>query len=91
MSDYSESWITDQVNGRQQSGPVCVEVRIKTSGLDLHVVTPGCGGGGGGIGRRATANEQEIIDLWTKRGLNEAGFSGGNVIAFLKQLRQKLP
>jgi hypothetical protein len=86
VADATESWINEQINRRRGDGQnICVEVVMQTSGLNLRLATPGCGTGGGG-GRAPTANEREVLELWDKRGLNSAGFSGGNLIAFLKQV-----
>lgn len=89
-SDATESWINQQINRRRTDGQnVCVVVTINTSGLNLRLATPGCGGGGGG-GRAPNANEREVLDLWNKRGLNSGDFTGGSLIAFLKQLQRHL-
>jgi len=34
--------------------------------------------------------EEKIYDLWEKHRLDEADFSGGNLVAFLKQLSNLL-
>lgn len=89
-ADVPESWINQQINRRQKDAlPVCVRVAIKTSGVDLALATPGCGDGAGG--RQPNPNEMEIIELWRKRGLNDPDFSGGNLVAFLKQLSRAVP
>lgn len=89
LSDASESWINQQINRRRADGQnICVAVTINTSGLNLHLATPGCGSGAGGS-RPPNANEAEVIDLWNKRGLNDSGFTGGALIAFLKQLERQ--
>src|SRR5947209_6442274 len=88
LSDANESWINDQIARRQRDRfPVCVVVRIQITGVDLRLATPACGGRGGG-GRLPNPREQEIIELWGERKLNSADFTGGNVVAFLKQLRR---
>lgn len=88
-SDATESWIAQQVNRRRQDGQnICVDILINTSGLNIRLTTPGCGGGGGG--RQPTDREQRLFDLWGKHGLNGANFTGGNLVAFLKQLKQVL-
>jgi hypothetical protein len=90
FAEASESWINQQVNRRRTEGQnVCVEVSISTSGLNLRLATPGCGSGGGG-GRPPTANERAVLDLWSKLGLLSSDFTGGNLVAFLKQLRRLL-
>ena len=90
LDQADEAWITQQVNRRQKDGlPVCVQITIKEPGFDLILTTPDCGGGGGG-GRAPRPEERAIFDLWGKRGLNSDDFSGGNLLAFIKQLRNLL-
>jgi hypothetical protein len=50
--------------------------------------TQGCVTSGAPGTRRPTPAEQRIFDLWNSLGLNEPIYSGGQVIAFLKQLRR---
>lgn len=86
--DASESWINQQIQQLRHAGVnVCVSVRINIAGLDLALATPGCGSGAGG-GRLANEKEREVLDLWHKRGLDDAAFTGGNLVAFLKQLKR---
>lgn len=88
LNDANESWINQQINRRRKDGQsVCVRLRIRTNSLDFTLATSSCGGGGG---RRPKPSEQKIFDLWKKHGLTEADFTGGNLIAFLKQLRKFL-
>lgn len=90
IHDVDESWIAQQVNQRQSDGQnVCVRVFIKQGSVDIQLSTPACSKGGGG-GRQPRPQEEAIFDLWKERGLNQTDFSGGNVIAFLKQLRKLL-
>jgi hypothetical protein len=84
-----ESWVTQQINRRRTDGlPACVKVTVRIGDLNLVLVTPTCASAGG-RGRAPTAHEQEIFDLWNQLGLNGADFTGGNVVAFLKQLRRR--
>ena len=84
-SDIEESWINQQINRRRASGQsVCTRVRIQEAGLDLSLATPGCGGSGGG--RPPTHEEQRIIELWRERHLTQSEYTGGDLIAFLRQL-----
>lgn len=46
-----------------------------------------CGGVGG---RPPNGKEREVLDLWNRRGLNANDFTGGSLVAFLKQLRSLL-
>ena len=90
LADADESWVNQQLARRRRDGQdVCVEVSVQTSGLNLRLATPGCGNSGGG-GRLANNNEREVIELWTKRGLSASEFTGGNLVAFLKQLDRML-
>jgi hypothetical protein len=89
LEDADESWITQQIVNRQREGlPVCVEVMINTGTLNVRLSTPACGGGSGG--RAPRPDEAAIIDLWSKHKLNLTDFSGGSVIAFIKQLGRLL-
>ena len=88
LEEADESWINQQINRRRDEGqPVCVRVTITTTSLNLTLTTPGCAGTGGG-GRAPNQREQQVFELWQKRGLNTADFSGGNLVAFLKQLER---
>lgn len=88
LSDVTERWIIDQITRRRQdSVEVCVVVRIEMAGINLRLTTPACSSAGGG-GRPPNNREEEIINLWNERKLNSADFTGGNVIAFLQQLRR---
>ena len=88
LEDADESWINREINRLRKGGkPVCVRVRIRTDSLNFTLATPGCGGR---RGRGPEPQEQEIFDLWKKRGLTQPDFTGGQLVAFLKQLRQLL-
>lgn len=90
LAEADESWINQQLTRRRRDGQdVCVEVTLQTSGLNLRLATPGCSNGGRG-GRLPNNNEREVLELWTKRGLNSSEFTGGNLVAFLKQLDRML-
>lgn len=82
-----ESWINQMINPVHAAGlPVCVRVRIDDGPIKAILQTPGCSSGVGGS-RPPNAQERKIFDLWDQRGLNRADFTGGNLIAFLRQLR----
>ena len=90
LSNFDENWVNQQINRRRQDGQnVCVRVSIATSGVNLSLTTPGCGGAGGG-GREPNRSEREIVELWNSKKLNSTDFAGGNLIAFLKQIRRSL-
>ena len=89
IKDIEESWIAQQVDRRQEDEQdVCVQVFIKLDNVDVRLSTPACSKGGGG--RPPEPKEKAIFALWEERGLNQEDFSGGNVIAFFKQLRKLL-
>lgn len=88
LSDASEQWINEQLRRRKQDGaPICVQVHLKFGAIDVLLATSDCPSGFGG-GRPARPQERDVLDLWAKRGLNDPGFTGGNLIAFLKQVMQ---
>jgi len=57
--------------------------------VNIRLSTPACRKSGGG-GRPPNQQEKGIFELWDKQGLNRTDFSGGNVVAFFKQLRKLL-
>jgi hypothetical protein len=90
LEEADESWIAQEVNNRQREGvPVCAEVTIKTSTLNVKLATPACGPGGTGA-RAPRPDEAVIIELWGKHKLASDEFSGGNLVAFIKQLSRHL-
>jgi hypothetical protein len=79
-------WVCQQVDRRQHEGlPVCVQVTVFTSDLNVILSTPACHAGGGG--RHPNKHEQEVLNLWTKCGLNQVGFTSRQVLTFLGQLK----
>lgn len=90
IDSVDPQWVNQQINQRRANGEhVCVRVSVHGPGIAIHLATPTCGGGGGG-GRPLTPVERAIVDLWVRLGLNDPAFAGGNVVAFLKQLRSML-
>lgn len=89
-NDLDENWINQQINRqREDKEVVCVKVFIKQDDIDLILFSKSCGGAGGGL-KSLTRKEEEVIDLWKKRGMNDKDFTGGNLVAFLKQLKKYL-
>ncbi len=85
LKDVRESWINEQLHRRRKdNGSVCVQVAIDKPPLNMVLSTPGCPSIGGG--RAPNAREQRIFDLWEIHKLNSSDFTGGNLIAFLKQI-----
>ncbi len=86
--DY-ESWVNQQINNRRKEGLIiCVCVFIKEDHLNLILSSPECPSRGSRPPR--TEKEKVIVELWDKRGLNTSDFHGGNLVAFLKQVRRYL-
>ena len=87
------SWIQDQLGSRRDAGiQACVKVSIQYGSLNMVLSTANCPcSARSGPGRRPNSQEQEIFDLWEKRGLNDPSFHVGQLIAFLNQLRGLIP
>jgi hypothetical protein len=86
--DY-ESWVNQQINNRRKDGQIiCVRVFIKEEQINLILSSRECPSIGGS--RPLHAKEKAIVDLWNKYRLNTSDFHGGNLIAFLKQVRRYL-
>jgi hypothetical protein len=90
LGNVDESWINQQINRRRGDGlVVCVKVTVKDGDLDMILATPTCGPGGGQA-RPPRPHEKSVFDLWNQQGLNDANFTGGKLVAFLKKLKQIL-
>lgn len=88
LQDATPVWINEQIQRRRADGqPICARVSIQQGGLNMSLATPNCTSTQGS-GRRPTPDEQELFALWADRGLNDPHFSGGNLLAFLAQLRR---
>jgi hypothetical protein len=88
LESLDEGWLLQQINRRQRDGEsVCVIVEIDESPINIILATLGCASGGGSS-RVFTAQEQKVIELWRKHHLDEREFQGGELMAFLKQLRR---
>lgn len=88
LEDATEQWLSEQLRRRKAAGgTTCIQVSLKTSSVDILLSTPECGGGGGG-GRAPTAQEKRLFGEWAQRGLNAGGYSAGDIISFLQQVRR---
>lgn len=87
IKDADPNWINEQINRRRADGaPVCVQVSIIGESIDLLLSTSDCPRFTGGT-RSLSTRENEIFDLWNKLHLRDKDFSGGNLVAFLRQIR----
>lgn len=87
------SWIQDQLGSRRDAGVnACVKVVIHNGALNMVLSTANCPcSERSGPPRRPNSQEQEIFELWEKRGLKEPSFHVGQLNAFLNQLRGLIP
>jgi hypothetical protein len=88
LDNIEESWINQQIGRlRREHQPVCVRVTVNEGPVNFTLATAECAPSGGG-GRLPNAQEAQAFELWDKLGLSKPGFSGGNLVAFFKQLRR---
>lgn len=88
IADADQQWLSEQLRRRRAAGgSTCIQVSLKTSSIDILLSTPECGGGGGG-GRAPSTQERLLFDEWAKRGLGGAGYSVGDIISFLQEVRR---
>ncbi len=88
IGEADSYWINEQINRLQNDGVVvCVQVFIEQESVRLRLATYGCQSVGGG-NRALTPQENEIVTLWKKLHLDSDNFTGGNLVAFLKQIRR---
>lgn len=86
-SEITESWVTQQINRRRRDGaPLCVVVKINESSLNMTLRTVDCPKLGGSGGRPPNADERRVFERWEKLHLSSPDFTGGNLLAFLKQV-----
>lgn len=86
-----EQWINQQIHRRREDGvSVCVQVRVVQGDLSMTLATAGCPRSYGSGTWIPDEQEQRILDLWNKFGLHNQNFSGGELVAFLKHLRNAL-
>lgn len=89
LNQADEHWITSRIRQEEaDQGSVCIRIFIKAGDVDIILSSGGCPKSACGVGRRATAKEQEFFDLWNKLELNANDVTGGKVNAFLKQARR---
>lgn len=90
LAEIDEGWVNQQLSRRHAGGlTVCVQVSISEPEANMSLSTPQCAGGGGG-GRPPNQRERRILELWNEYRLNGTDYTGGNLIAFLRQLRRLL-
>jgi hypothetical protein len=91
LKDADAAWIASQLNGRKHAGSVCVRVRIKTADVDICLASGACPSAGGGGGyRQPNGKEQQILDLWSQKRLNQTEFSTGELVSFVNAVRHDI-
>lgn len=87
IGEATPQWINEQINKRRADGlPVCVQVIFDQKPLEFVLSTPTCARIGGGGGRPLKQEELNVLSLWEKLHLNTPEFTGGNLVAFLRQV-----
>ena len=85
LDSWNEAEIVQAINRQRRDGQVvCVRLHLTESCADIRLATPQCAGGGAG-GRAPTECERRLFDLWKKHHLNQADYSPGDLVSFLKQ------
>ena len=87
ITEADPNWINEQIDRRRADGAaVCVQVTIIRDSVDLRLSASDCPQFGGST-RPLRTQEDEIFSLWNKLHLSDKDFSGGNLVAFLRQIR----
>ena len=85
LQDARESWINEQLNRRRREDEsVCVQVTIDKPPLNMVLSTLNCPSTGGS--RAPNDRERRVFELWERYKLNDSNYTGGNLIAFLRQI-----
>ena len=85
ITHASAAWLHEQIARRRRDGePVCVQVFVDRGDVHIRLATPDCLTKKGG--RLPSLAEKKLFDLWQRHGLNDSGFTGDNLMAFLKQV-----
>lgn len=83
--DVNEGWINQQLSReRRNYQSICVQVTIDEPPVNMSLASPGCSSTGGN--RTLNDRERRIVELWRKRKLNDPIPTGGNLVAFLRQI-----
>lgn len=91
FQDFTSQWVHQQlVRRRHDNATVCIKIVIDEAPLNMILSTPGCAATVQRAASHRPPNPQEsqIYALWDRHGLNDHGFTGGQIIAFLQQLRR---
>lgn len=91
LQDFTSQWVHDQLaRRRNDNAVVCVKVAIDQTPLNMILSTPGCAASVQRVAslRQPNPQESQIYALWDRQGLNNSGFTGSQVIAFVQQLRR---
>lgn len=90
LEDADERWIRKEIKrSLEASGGVCIRVSFQEPALKFTLSTADCSSSGGAK-YELTRREQEVWELWKKRGLGDPGLPKGKLAgaltAFLHQV-----
>ena len=87
LEDADSQWIHEQLEARRRDAAnTCVRVEIHVDGADAAVETPNYASYRGAA-REPNALEKSLFDLWQRNRLRESGFTAGDLVAFVRQVR----
>lgn len=90
LNEATEQWISEQLRRRRQGGgSTCIRVVLNTGALNLALATADCPSAAG-VPRQLNPQEQEVVNLWGSRGLNDRDIAPGGLIAFLTQVQRSM-
>lgn len=88
LDNIDECWINQTINGyRKEKIPLSVHVIFEEGSLNMVLSAPPPKSS---FIRKPRGAEIQICNLWNEVGLNNPEFTGGNLIAFIKQLKKIL-
>jgi len=81
----TSGWIRSAMETQEKAGePICATVKVQGSGIDLALPVGSCPRGMGG-GRQLTGAEDDAIEMYRRRHLDQVRFSPGELEAFVKE------
>jgi hypothetical protein len=89
LSEIGSDWIEQQVRRQRRDGPVGGRVTIKNERVNMVLATGACLGDGV-LGRPPIPEEQKVLELWRKHGLDSVDFPPGHLVAFLKVMEGRI-
>jgi hypothetical protein len=86
LDSAGATWVREHVEDLRRLGrPVCVEITLHAGSVNMVLSTPGCGPFQGS-GQKANRQEEKILALWKKNGLDTENFSAGELFDFIERV-----